>query len=135
MIIRTDKSEKVIDVGSNDILHALYSTIIGNLEKYYSEIEDAVDFLNERKCSNNKALECARQFNLIRDYLSQIKPENAIYDINDLTRTAPWDGNLSPVITSCGNMYLTSDGKDLLFEIVSVLTYAYYFGVDVIIEE
>ena len=45
---------------------------------------------------------------------------------------APWSNYLSGIVTSCGNLYTTLDGKDLLYEVVCVLTYAYYKKVDVL---
>jgi formylmethanofuran dehydrogenase subunit E len=66
--------------------------------------------------------------------LSQINPNEAVYDMNNISKEAPWKGKLSPVITSCGNMFTTSDGKDLLYEMVCILTYSYYQNVDVLIE-
>ena len=62
----------------------------------------------------------------MRDKLSNYPPEELVYDINDRSKHAPWEGNISPVVTSCANFYTTADGKDLLFEIVSILTYGAY---------
>ena len=134
MIILTKDSERVIDVGSTDILFSLYSTVMIKLKKSHSELSDAISFLKTGECKCDIALVCARQINLIRDKLSQINPNDAIYDMNDLSKEAPWKENMSKVVTSCGNMFTTSDGKDLLFEIVSILTYSYYHNVDVSIE-
>ncbi|WP_169304480.1 Imm70 family immunity protein [Slackia heliotrinireducens] len=86
---------------------------------------------NASPSSVKDALETARQINLIRDGLSQVLPSDAIYDINNPETPTPWAGNISPIVTSCGNLYLTSDGKDLLFELVSILTYCAYVGTSV----
>ena len=66
----------------------------------------------------------AEQINQLRDELSQFPPEKAIYDIDNPKLPAPWDGKLSPVVTSCANIFTTADGQDLLYEIVSILCYA-----------
>ena len=134
MMIKTINSERIVEIGSNDILFSLYSTIMVRLQSDHSEIKEAVMFLQTGVCKSGDALECARQFNLIRDKLSQISPNDAIYDMNDLSKKAPWEGQISPIVTSCGNMYTTTDGKDLLYEVVCVLTYAHYCKVDVKIE-
>lgn len=133
MLITTKDSERVVDIGSADILFSLYSTIMIKLKKSHSELSEAISFLQTGECKCDVALECARQINLIRDKLSLITPDDAIYDMNDLSKEAPWKGNISKVVTSCGNMFTTSDGKDLLFEIVSILTYSHYHNVDVVI--
>lgn len=55
----------------------------------------------------------------MRDKLSNYSPEDLVYDIDDRSKHAPWEANISPVVTSCANFYTTADGKDLLFDIVS----------------
>lgn len=131
MILSTTNEKRNIDVGSNQIWHSLFSTVSYHLSSHKEEISDALLFLKNASCSHEIAAKTARQINLIRDMLSQISPENIIYDINDLSVQAPWDGNISEITTSCGNFYTTSDGKDLLFEIVSILTYSSIIKTDV----
>ena len=133
-ILLTDNDEE-LDVGSSDLLFALYSTIVSCLGTNNKNIGDAIAFLETRKCESSETLKTARQFNLIRDMLSQFKPDKAVYDINDKAKKGPWEGNLSPIVTSCANLFLTSEGKDLLFEIVAILTLGYYTNTSVIILE
>jgi hypothetical protein len=91
--------------------------------------------LKTGKCSHKDAYETARQINLIRDAFSQIAPSQAIYNKDDLSERAPWADNLSGIVTSCGNLYTTADGKDLLYELVCILTFAHYKKVDVTISK
>ena len=124
MIIQSIDGKRVVDVGGSDIWKAVYSTIVtctGNNRKEYQFV---IDFFKTGKCESKKGYDTARQFNLIRDKLSQFAPEKAVYDIDNPSLEAPWKGRLSPVITSCANLFTTADGKDLLFEVVSILTYA-----------
>lgn len=131
MNIRTKDGKYVIDV-SYENWFSLYSTIVGRIGEK-GEISEALIFLKEMNCHWNQGLSIARQINIIRDKLSQVKPEDAIYSIDDIMKEAPWTGKLSPVITSCANMYITNDGKDLLYEIVALLCYAEYTKNDVIV--
>ena len=73
----------------------------------------------------------AREMNLIHDMLSKFPPQQAVWDCNDLTKKAPWEGNLSPVVTSCSNLYTTADGEDLFYKLVSILYYASTVKADV----
>ena len=98
------------------------------------EIPLAIQFLEAGFCSSQKAMETARQFNLVRDMLSQYPPEKLVYDIKDPNGPAPWDNNISSVVTSCANFYTTADGEDLLYEIVSILCYAGITGESVSIQ-
>lgn len=126
MTIVSADTVRTIDVGTHDILMSVYSTVVIKLESIHDEIPEALGFLKTGTCSCVDSLKCARQMNLIRDGLSQIKPQDAVYNLNDLSVKAPWSDKLSPVVTSCANMFTTTDGKDLLYEMVSLLTYSYY---------
>lgn len=132
MIITTTDDKRYVDVGSEGIWYSVLSTADIRLASMKKHISFALAFLENGKCSANDAYETARQINLIRDAFSQIAPSNAVYDRDNPTLIAPWSANLSGIVTSCGNLYTTSDGKDLLYEVVCVLTYAHYKGVDVV---
>ena len=132
MMITTSDNKRYVDVGSEGIWNSVLSTAEVRMDSMKKHINLALGFLNTGKCSAKIAFETAIQFNLIWDAFSQIAPSNAVYDKNNRSIEAPWSSNLSGIVTSCGNLYTTSDGKDLLFEVVSILTYAYYMEVDVI---
>ena len=135
MEIITADNNRYVDVGSAVIWKSLYSTVKVNLRKIEKTIRLAEEFLITGKCRWEDALETARQMNLIRDALSQFPPTEAVYDYEDLSISAPWENKISPVITSCGNMYTTADGKDLLVELVSLLVYASIKQTDVLTVE
>lgn len=131
MVIETSNQKRFVDVGSEGIWKSVLSTAEIRLSHMAKEIELALTFLNTGACHHKTAFETARQFNLLRDAFSQIPPDEAIYDKDNLSLQAPWNDNLSGIVTSCGNLYITSDGKDLLHEVVAILTYAHYLEVDV----
>ena len=76
------------------------------------DIALALEFIEKGKCDGKDGYEIARQFNLIRDEFAKISPDKLVYDINNKDKKAPWTGKLSPVITSCANLYTTADGFD-----------------------
>lgn len=131
MILQSTDGSRALDVGNGDLINSIRSTVSTWIRPLLAQVPLAIDFLDSGQCQSDAAQETARQINLIRDALSQVPPDEAVFDQSDLTRQAPWVGNLSPVITSCANLYTTSDGQDLLFEIVSVLVYASVARVDV----
>lgn len=134
MRLITSDSKRVVDVGGGDIWFSVYSTIEIRLKSFKNQIPEIIHFFKTGKCSTESALETARQFNLLRDELSKYTPDKAVYNMNNLSEKPPWENDLSPVVTSCGNLYTTADGKDLLFEIVSILTYPFYAKVSLKIE-
>lgn len=132
MIITSLDGKRFVDVGSEGIWYSVLSTANTYLSPMKKDIELALEFLRMGKCNSRNAYETARQFNLLRDAFSKIAPYNAIYDMKNPDLQAPWSKNLSGIVTSCGNLYTTADGKDLLYEVVSILTYAHYKKVNVL---
>lgn len=126
--------KKTVDIGNSDIWFSVYSTAVDALGRNNKKIELALDFMESGKCEGKDGYEIARQFNMMHDRFAMIPPEKAVYDINDKKRKAPWQGNISPVITSCANLYITADGKDLFSEVVGILTYAKIRKVDIVAE-
>jgi hypothetical protein len=127
----TSDNKRVVEIGTSDIWVSVISTIEVRLKLFKQRVPLAMKFLQSGKCDSTDALETARQINMIRDELSKVSPEKAIYDYKNPKKKAPWEGKISPIITSCANLYTTSDGKDLLYEVVSILVYADVKKVDV----
>ena len=130
MVIITSDGNKAVNVGTVDIWICLVSTITGRLNKK-KDLPLAIQFLETGHCAAKDGYETARQINLIRDRLAMISPDKVIYDPERPEIKAPWANNISPVITSCANYFTTADGKDLLFELVSIFTYAQLKNVSV----
>lgn len=124
MELVTEDGKRYVEIGSSAILYSVYSTAEVRLGLFKHKIPLALEFLKTGECAGNKAKETARQINLLRDEFSKYTPEKAVYNARNLKEKPPWEGNLSPVITSCGNLYTTADGKDLLVELVTILVYA-----------
>ncbi len=80
----------------------------------------------------------AKLFENNTDFSETFKKEIAVLqelirDMNNSAIEAPWKKSISPIVTSCGNLYTTADGKDLLFEMVSLLVYSYRVSKDIIV--
>lgn len=131
MRIISNDGKKYVDVGNSDIWYALYSTACISFGLKKKKIKNAISFMESGKCKANTGYETARQFNLIRDELSRIPPEKLIYDMRDRKKSAPWINKISPAITSCGNLFTTADGKDLIAEVVGILCYGEIAGTDI----
>lgn len=136
MIMRllSEDGKRFINVGGVDIWKAVYSTAVSCVGKKRKKYSLAFDFLETGNCESKNGYDVARQINQIRDELSQFTPEKAVYDIDNPRLSAPWKGRLSPVVTSCANLFTTADGQDLLYEIVCILCYAQVAKTNVISE-
>jgi len=131
MIIASSDKKRFVDLGSYSVWKSLYSTVRTYIDMDGSKYPSAMVFFESVSCQGNDGYKVGRQINHIRDELSQIPPEKSVYDLDNPGLKAPWEGKISPVITSCANLYTTADGKDLLYEIVSILVYAQIMNVSV----
>ncbi len=124
MMLESADGQRLLDLGGRELTNSILSTVTVHLDSLLPQVPLAVQFLRYGNCVADDAQEAARQLNLIRDALGAIPPEQAVWDLNDRTVLPPWTGNLSPIVTSCANLYTTSNGRDLLWELVALLTYA-----------
>jgi hypothetical protein len=124
------KDGKHVDLGTESFLHCFHSTI----KVFVQGVPLAMDFIKTRFLKSDDCLMAARDFNLIRDRLSAENPENVVWDINNPTACPPWGNEISSVITSLGNYFITADGKDLIYSIIELLQYAHDERQDVTID-
>lgn len=61
----------------------------------------------------------------VKNKLQNYKPSQVIWDIEDTSLQPPWGDNISSEITSLGNYFVTSDGKDLIDVILRALQTSY----------
>lgn len=131
MNLVSSDAKRSISLGGSDTWQTLCSTIRYHLSKAEKQMPHVFAFIQGGHCSYQDCLTTAREFNLVRDRLSQIDPGKIIYNDKNPEDQPPWGDKISPVITSCANYLTTGDGDDLLAEIVKILTYAAYAKVSV----
>ena len=104
------------ELGEPAFLKAFFSTVFVKLEGEDWGWRFPVlmrDFYSGR-LSREKATAAADELAALREGLKAFKPEELVWDFEDRTRRPPWGDDISPQITSLGNYFVTSDGKDLL---------------------
>ena len=131
MNIITSSGDYSLSLGGSDTWKTLCSTIRFHLSASGEELAHVFSFLKSGRCANRDCLAAAREFNLVRDALSQFGPEKIVYDEKNPDQAPPWGNDISPVITSCANYLTTGDGNDLLAEIVKLFVCAAYTKTDV----
>jgi hypothetical protein len=103
-------------IGSGDFLYSFFSTVCYNLEnsKWGSRFPHIMSelYVGELKIENIDS--AISELNCIKTELSKISVDRVIWDIEDLTKKAPWGDNISVTITNLGNYFVTSEGDDLL---------------------
>lgn len=124
MTIISEDGEVVVSVGGAMIMHSLYSTAKVRIRMSGLKVGAALDFLRTGECKKEKIRKALCQMEVIKVALSEINPEDAIYDCNDLKKEASWKGNISSSVVSCADLFTTDEGQILIDELINLLAYA-----------
>lgn len=125
MTLFTSDGELSVDVGSGAIWYSAYSTAMCLLaDKTKEAIPKALSFLKTGECPIEQISVTKKEMEIVIKEFSSLKPEDAIYDLHNPEVAPPWKGEIAARVTSCANMYTTSDGKDLFSEVLTLLEYA-----------
>ncbi len=103
-------------IGSGEFLHSFFSTVCYNLEesKWGSRFPNIMSELYSGELKVENVDSAINELNCIKAELAKISKDKVIWDIEDLTKKAPWGDNISDSITDLGNYFVTSDGDDFI---------------------
>ena len=103
-------------IGSGKFLHSFFSTVCYNLEesKWGSRFPNIMSELYSGELKVENVDSAINELNCIKAELAKISKDKVIWDIEDLTKKAPWGDNISDSITDLGNYFVTSDGDDFI---------------------
>jgi hypothetical protein len=106
-------------VGHGDFLHSFFSTVSYHLEPngWGTEYPYLLKQLYNGKLAWTNVPDVINELREIRSKLSKLKPNEVIWDFDDLNKRPPWGENISKDITDLSNYFVTSDGRDL-FEVL-----------------
>lgn len=133
MDVGTTTADRIVNVGNAADLYALYSTAVSILGSHARKVYLGLSFLECGCCNYRDCAKTARQLLKIRDELAMHAPSDAVWDIEHPAIPAPWSGDLAPDITSCADLFTTSEGELLLPELIALLRYAESVKQDVIV--
>lgn len=68
----------------------------------------------------------AKQINLIRDELASIKIQRLDEIKENIISDTEYLNNISPIVTSFANLFITSNGEDAFYEMVKILCYSHF---------
>lgn len=103
-------------VGTGSFMHAFFSTIAYRLEdkKWGSRFPNLMMGLYQAEIESNESKWVLDELAIIKQELSKLAPDEVVWDIDDLTKRAPWGDNIAKTITNLSNYFVTSDGKQLI---------------------
>jgi hypothetical protein len=118
------KVGSIIDeIGSQDFLHAFFSTISFHLEPdgWGTEYPELMQELYQGGLTSDKASKVLNDVLEIREALRKIQPEKVIWDIEDLSAKPPWGKTISGDITDLSTYFVTSTGRDVFDVLIECL--------------
>ena len=113
------------EIGSPSLFHCFVSTVAVNLEPRgpgsrfpaLGELERGTVVLEHLSALRTQLLAA-------RVELSKLPPSKVVWDMDDRSQQPPWGNHISPAITSLGNYFVTSDGKDLFAVLLEAIQHA-----------
>jgi Immunity protein 70 len=123
------------EVGTSEFLNSFFSTIkyhlcTDHISNKYPHFQKE---LYQGKIKWEDALETMSEVEDIRSELKKFKPEEVVWDFEDLSKSSPWGNNISKDITDLSNYFVTSDGEDLFDLLIHALKNSYEEKVDLTI--
>lgn len=112
------------EVGAADFLHAFFSTISYHLEPggwgtRYPVLMNGL--YRQGSLDAYQSVRALQEVREIRDLLRSYRPEQVIWDIEDLTAKPPWGDDISSEITSLADYFVASSGRDLFDVLIECL--------------
>ena len=109
----------VDEIGAPSFVHAFFSTICVHCDagQWGSRFPVLMKQLYDGRVSSERANVALEELREARQLLSRIEPSKVVWDIEDRTARPPWGDHISDSITSLGNYFVSSTGRDV-FELL-----------------
>ena len=113
-------------ISSSDFLHSFFSTVAYHLEnkKWGKKYPYIMKKLYKGRLKNAHVDYARSELTDIKMKLSELSPDNVIWDIENLAEQPPWGNDITDTITSLANYFVTSDGEDFIEVFEQVLAVA-----------
>lgn len=123
------------EIGAPSFLHAFFSTVSAHCDAAgWASRFPALFELYEGRLPAAKALAAVADLAEAKSVLSKLPPSKVVWDIEDLSAQPPWGSSIAPTITTLGNYFVSSTGRDLFDLLEEALKASAEEGRDAIIE-
>ena len=102
------------EIGTPDFLHAFFSTISAHCDEggWGSRFPHLFSLYRGRLQASDAA-EALRELREAHSQLLRLPPDRVVWDIENPRARPPWGANIAAEITSLGNYFVSSTGRDL----------------------
>lgn len=116
---------KVVEIGDYKFWD-LIKEIVVMFFKEKKDVAEAKLFFETGNCSYEDSYKVAKQINLVRDELASIKIQRLDEIKENIISDTEYLNNISPIVTSFANLFITSNGEDAFYEMVKILCFSYF---------
>ena len=104
----------VDEIGAPSFLHSFFSTISAHADdgRWGSRFPHLFR-LYEGRVPAHEAADALAELREAKLILSRLSPASVVWDIENRSAKPPWGSDISPGITSLGNYFVSSTGRDL----------------------
>lgn len=114
------------ELGAPSFVHAFFSTISKNCEPlgWGTRFPRLMNELYQGKLPSGQAGAALAELRAAKAILTQLPLSGVVWDIDDPSAMPPWGENIAPSITSLGNYFISSTGRDVFGILEEALDYA-----------
>lgn len=130
------KVNSIVDeIGAPGFLHSFFSTISAHADggRWGSRFPQLFR-LYDGRVPTHEAAGALAELREAKAILSKLSPSAVVWDVENRSAEPPWGTTISPHITSLGNYFVSSTGRDLFALLEEALESAEQQGQDASIE-
>ena len=103
------------EIGSAAFVHAFFSTISAHCEPggWGTRFPHLMRHLYRGRLPHQHARAALDELAQAGRVLEQLSPADLVWDIDDRKAAPPWGNDIAPTITSLGNYFVSSAGRDV----------------------
>lgn len=103
------------ELGASSFVHSFFSTISVHCEPngWGSRFPRLMKDLYQGRLAYAYAEQALEELRQAKSALEILPPSAVVWDIENRSAKAPWGDNISPNITSLGNYFVSSTGRDV----------------------
>lgn len=104
------------ELGSGAFLYAFFSTVAVRAERgsWGSRFPTVMHKLYAGAVDPDEAVRALGELDEIEEALATFRPDDVVWDFDHRDAGPPWTSDISPLITSLADYFVTSEGLDLL---------------------
>ncbi|MCD1630579.1 MULTISPECIES: immunity 70 family protein [Marinobacter] len=111
------------EIGAGSFVHSFFSTVTIHCEPHGwgSRYPHLMNELYQGYLPHSHAAAALEELRDAKAVLDRIPPSDVVWDIENRDAQPPWGTSISPDITSLGNYFVSSTGRDLFALLEEVL--------------